>query len=56
MEKTQSLRFCLGVGEAWLKDPNLEVCVTFSVSRFIIRFLMMFEVFTEGDKLVGIPG
>uniref|UniRef100_A0A671UE54 Kinetochore associated 1 n=1 Tax=Sparus aurata TaxID=8175 RepID=A0A671UE54_SPAAU len=23
-EKTQSLRFCLALGEAWLKDPNLE--------------------------------
>ncbi|MEQ2210490.1 hypothetical protein XENOCAPTIV_014401 [Xenoophorus captivus] len=26
LEKTQSLRFCLGLGEVWLKDPNLEVC------------------------------
>uniref|UniRef100_A0A7N5ZWT1 Kinetochore associated 1 n=1 Tax=Anabas testudineus TaxID=64144 RepID=A0A7N5ZWT1_ANATE len=24
-EKTQSLRFCLALADAWLKDPNLEV-------------------------------
>eukprot|EP00064_Thunnus_orientalis_P013396 superscaffoldBa00002172_g13435 len=26
-EKTQSLRFCLALGDAWLKDPNLESLV-----------------------------
>lgn len=25
--KTQSLRFCLALGETWLKDPNLEVSI-----------------------------
>lgn len=28
-EKTQSLRFCLALGDAWLKNPNLEVRIHF---------------------------
>lgn len=26
-EKTQSLRFCLALGDTWLKNPNLEVSI-----------------------------
>ena len=25
IEKTQSLRFCLALGDTWLKDPKIEV-------------------------------
>lgn len=31
-EKTQSLRFCLALGDAWLKDPNLEVSISYVTS------------------------
>uniref|UniRef100_A0A8C4EG18 Kinetochore associated 1 n=1 Tax=Dicentrarchus labrax TaxID=13489 RepID=A0A8C4EG18_DICLA len=36
-EKTQSLRFCLALGDAWLKDPNLEVRETF-LSKLKLQF------------------
>uniref|UniRef100_A0A3B3YVA8 Uncharacterized protein n=1 Tax=Poecilia mexicana TaxID=48701 RepID=A0A3B3YVA8_9TELE len=38
LEKTQSLRYCLGLGEAWLKDPNLEVCVATFLSKLKLQF------------------
>lgn len=42
-EKTQSLRFCLALGDAWLKDPNLEVSVghrQISIPRISFWFFM----------------
>lgn len=42
-EKTQSLRFCLALGDAWLKDPNLEVSVghrKISIPRISFWFFM----------------
>uniref|UniRef100_A0A3Q1IHY5 Uncharacterized protein n=1 Tax=Anabas testudineus TaxID=64144 RepID=A0A3Q1IHY5_ANATE len=36
-EKTQSLRFCLALADAWLKDPNLEVRETF-LSKLKLQF------------------
>lgn len=40
-EKTQSLRFCLALGDAWLKDPNLEVSNIFYLVIFIINCLVL---------------
>lgn len=34
-EKTQSLRFCLALGNAWLKDPNLDVSIP--AEKYIVR-------------------
>uniref|UniRef100_A0AAQ4R031 Kinetochore associated 1 n=1 Tax=Gasterosteus aculeatus aculeatus TaxID=481459 RepID=A0AAQ4R031_GASAC len=36
-EKTQSLRFCLALGDAWLRDPKLEVRETF-LSKLKLQF------------------
>ena len=35
-EKTQSLRFCLALGDAWLKDPNIEVCASVFTYTYVL--------------------
>lgn len=40
--KTQSLRFCLALGETWLKDPKLDVSI--SVEKCSVKFKTSFLV------------
>lgn len=43
-EKTQSLRFCLALGDAWLKDPNLEVGLCDTIKSWSLTILFQFFV------------
>ncbi|KAM6931090.1 kinetochore-associated protein 1 [Xenentodon cancila] len=42
-EKTQSLRFCLALGEAWLKDPNLEEAARARGETFLSKLKLQFQ-------------
>uniref|UniRef100_A0A667ZTG4 Kinetochore associated 1 n=1 Tax=Myripristis murdjan TaxID=586833 RepID=A0A667ZTG4_9TELE len=69
--KSQSLRFCLALGEAWLKDPNLEVSQEAARARgetFLSKLKLQFQhsatenALTAGGlnspellKLTGLP-
>uniref|UniRef100_A0A671UD79 Kinetochore associated 1 n=1 Tax=Sparus aurata TaxID=8175 RepID=A0A671UD79_SPAAU len=48
-EKTQSLRFCLALGEAWLKDPNLEVCIW---EMFLSKLKLQFQRSATENTLI----
>ncbi|MEQ2165338.1 hypothetical protein GOODEAATRI_015724, partial [Goodea atripinnis] len=43
LEKTQSLRFCLGLGEVWLKDPNLEEAARARGETFLSKLKLQFQ-------------
>uniref|UniRef100_A0A3B4VCT3 Kinetochore associated 1 n=1 Tax=Seriola dumerili TaxID=41447 RepID=A0A3B4VCT3_SERDU len=49
-EKTQSLRFCLALGDAWLKDPNLEVCIR---KTFLSKLKMQFQRSATENMLIA---
>ncbi|XP_074493975.1 kinetochore-associated protein 1 [Sebastes fasciatus] len=42
-EKTQSLRFCLALGDAWLKDPNLEEAARARGETFLSKLKLQFQ-------------
>ncbi|XP_028269515.1 kinetochore-associated protein 1 [Parambassis ranga] len=42
-EKTQSLRFCLALGDAWLKDPNLEESARVRGETFLSKLKLQFQ-------------
>ncbi|CAL9708810.1 unnamed protein product [Knipowitschia caucasica] len=42
-EKTLSLRFCLSLGETWLKDPNLEESTRSRVVTFLSKLKLQFQ-------------
>uniref|UniRef100_UPI003AAA84F6 kinetochore-associated protein 1 n=1 Tax=Centroberyx gerrardi TaxID=166262 RepID=UPI003AAA84F6 len=43
IEKTQSLRFCLALGDAWLKDPNLEEAARSRGETFLSKLKLQFQ-------------
>ncbi|XP_041855994.1 kinetochore-associated protein 1 isoform X1 [Melanotaenia boesemani] len=68
-EKTQSLRFCLALGDTWLKDPNLEEAARARGETFLSKLKLQFQrTATENMlitsqlsspehlKLTGLPG
>ncbi|XP_067376658.1 kinetochore-associated protein 1 isoform X2 [Channa argus] len=42
-EKTQSLRFCLALADAWLKDPNLEEAARAKGETFLSKLKLQFQ-------------
>uniref|UniRef100_A0A8C8H4A5 Huntingtin-interacting protein 1-related protein n=1 Tax=Oncorhynchus tshawytscha TaxID=74940 RepID=A0A8C8H4A5_ONCTS len=42
-EKTQSLKFCLALGDAWLKDPKLEEAARTKVETFLSKLKLQFQ-------------
>uniref|UniRef100_A0A673YP68 Kinetochore associated 1 n=1 Tax=Salmo trutta TaxID=8032 RepID=A0A673YP68_SALTR len=42
-EKTQSLKFCLALGDAWLKDPKLEEAARTRVETFLSKLKLQFQ-------------
>lgn len=42
-EKTQALRFCLALGDAWLKDPNLEEAARARGETFLSKLKLQFQ-------------
>ncbi|XP_069555465.1 kinetochore-associated protein 1 [Brachyistius frenatus] len=42
-EKTQSLKFCLALGDAWLKDPNLEEAARARGETFLSKLKLQFQ-------------
>uniref|UniRef100_A0A8C7Z999 Kinetochore associated 1 n=1 Tax=Oryzias sinensis TaxID=183150 RepID=A0A8C7Z999_9TELE len=68
-EKTQSLRFCLALGDAWLRNPNLEEAARARGETFLSKLKLQFQrsatenvLMTsqlsnpENLKLTGLPG
>ncbi|KAM6954421.1 kinetochore-associated protein 1 [Aplochiton taeniatus] len=43
IEKTQSLKFCLALGDAWLKDPNLEEVARSRGETFLSKLKLQFQ-------------
>uniref|UniRef100_A0A8C7PQY7 Kinetochore associated 1 n=1 Tax=Oncorhynchus mykiss TaxID=8022 RepID=A0A8C7PQY7_ONCMY len=41
--KTQSLKFCLALGDAWLKDPKLEEAARTRVETFLSKLKLQFQ-------------
>ncbi|KAG7490369.1 kinetochore-associated protein 1 isoform X1 [Solea senegalensis] len=52
-EKTQSLRFCLGLGEAWLKDPNLEEAARARGETFLSKLKLQFQRSATENMLIA---
>ncbi|XP_070712166.1 kinetochore-associated protein 1-like [Pempheris klunzingeri] len=51
-EKTQSLRFCLALGDAWLKDPNLEEAARARGETFLSKLKLQFQRSTTENTLM----
>uniref|UniRef100_A0A671UHV5 Kinetochore associated 1 n=1 Tax=Sparus aurata TaxID=8175 RepID=A0A671UHV5_SPAAU len=51
-EKTQSLRFCLALGEAWLKDPNLEDTARARGEMFLSKLKLQFQRSATENTLI----
>uniref|UniRef100_A0A3Q3FET0 Kinetochore associated 1 n=1 Tax=Labrus bergylta TaxID=56723 RepID=A0A3Q3FET0_9LABR len=53
-EKTQSLKFCLALGDAWLKDPNLEEAARARGETFLSKLKLQFQrSATENTLITG---
>ncbi|XP_007572204.1 kinetochore-associated protein 1 [Poecilia formosa] len=53
LEKTQSLRYCLGLGEAWLKDPNLEEAARARGETFLSKLKLQFQRSATENMLIS---
>uniref|UniRef100_UPI0037E89FC3 kinetochore-associated protein 1 n=1 Tax=Semicossyphus pulcher TaxID=241346 RepID=UPI0037E89FC3 len=51
-EKTQSLRFCLSLGDAWLKDPNLEEAARTRGETFLSKLKLQFQRSATENTLI----
>uniref|UniRef100_A0A3P8UD43 Kinetochore associated 1 n=1 Tax=Amphiprion percula TaxID=161767 RepID=A0A3P8UD43_AMPPE len=51
-EKTQSLRFCLALGDAWLKDPNLEEAARARGETFLSKLKLQFQRSATENTLI----
>ncbi|XP_041792351.1 kinetochore-associated protein 1 isoform X1 [Chelmon rostratus] len=51
-EKTQSLRFCLSLGDAWLKDPNLEEAARARGETFLSKLKLQFQRSATENTLI----
>ncbi|KAK7933078.1 hypothetical protein WMY93_003974 [Mugilogobius chulae] len=52
-EKTQSLRFCLALGETWLKDPNLEELARSRGETFLSKLKVQFQRSATENTLIS---
>uniref|UniRef100_A0A3B5BIX8 Kinetochore associated 1 n=1 Tax=Stegastes partitus TaxID=144197 RepID=A0A3B5BIX8_9TELE len=52
-EKTQSLRFCLALGDAWLKDPNLEEAARARGETFLSKLKLQFQRSATENTLIA---
>ncbi|XP_044228411.1 kinetochore-associated protein 1 isoform X2 [Thunnus albacares] len=52
-EKTQSLRFCLALGDAWLKDPNLEEEARARGETFLSKLKLQFQRSATENTLIA---
>ncbi|XP_033947948.1 kinetochore-associated protein 1 [Pseudochaenichthys georgianus] len=51
-EKTQSLRFCLALGDAWLKDPNLDGAARAKGEIFLSKLKLQFQRSATENTLI----
>ncbi|XP_056274414.1 kinetochore-associated protein 1 isoform X3 [Pseudoliparis swirei] len=51
-EKTHSLRFCLALGEAWLRDPNLEEATRARGETFLSKLKLQFQRSATENSLI----
>ncbi|KAK5871517.1 hypothetical protein PBY51_004396 [Eleginops maclovinus] len=51
-EKTQSLRFCLTLGDAWLKDPNLDEAARARGETFLSKLKLQFQRSATENTLI----
>ncbi|KAM9810904.1 LOW QUALITY PROTEIN: kinetochore-associated protein 1 [Neosynchiropus ocellatus] len=52
-EKTQSLRFCLGLGESWLKNPNLDDEARARGETFLSKLKLQFQRSATENTLIA---
>lgn len=52
-EKAQSLRFCLALGEAWLKDPNLKEAARSRGETFLSKLKLQFQRSATENALIA---
>nr|XP_019956518.1 PREDICTED: kinetochore-associated protein 1 isoform X3 [Paralichthys olivaceus] len=52
-EKAHSLRFCLGLGDAWLKDPNLEESARARGETFLTKLKLQFQRSATENTLIA---
>lgn len=52
-EKTQSLRFCLTLGEVWLKDPSLEESARSRGETFLSKVKLQFQRSATENALIA---
>ncbi|KAJ0067724.1 hypothetical protein NL108_010031, partial [Boleophthalmus pectinirostris] len=52
-EKTQSLRFCLALGETWLKDPNLEEAARSRGETFLSKLKLQYQRSATENTLIA---
>ncbi|XP_026199732.1 kinetochore-associated protein 1 isoform X2 [Anabas testudineus] len=52
-EKTQSLRFCLALADAWLKDPNLEEAARARGETFLSKLKLQFQRSATENTLIA---
>ncbi|XP_068422638.1 kinetochore-associated protein 1 isoform X2 [Clinocottus analis] len=52
-EKTHSLRFCLALGDAWLKDPNLEGAARARGETFLSKLKLQFQRSATENALIA---
>uniref|UniRef100_A0A8D3B3M7 Kinetochore associated 1 n=1 Tax=Scophthalmus maximus TaxID=52904 RepID=A0A8D3B3M7_SCOMX len=52
-EKTHSLQFCLGLGDAWLKDPNLEEAARARAETFLSKLKLQFQRSATENTLIA---
>ncbi|XP_078106919.1 kinetochore-associated protein 1 isoform X1 [Sander vitreus] len=51
-EKTKSLKFCLALGDAWLKDPNLEEAARARGETFLSKLKLQFQRSATENALI----
>ncbi|XP_029017996.1 kinetochore-associated protein 1 isoform X2 [Betta splendens] len=51
-EKTQSLRFCLALADAWLKDPNIEEAARARGETFLSKLKLQFQRSATENTLI----
>ncbi|XP_018523951.1 kinetochore-associated protein 1 isoform X1 [Lates calcarifer] len=52
-EKIQSLRFCLALGDTWLKDPNLEEAARARGETFLSKLKLQFQRSATENTLIA---
>ncbi|CAJ1068194.1 kinetochore-associated protein 1 [Xyrichtys novacula] len=52
-EKTHSLKFCLALGDAWLKDPNLDEAARAKGETFLSKLKLQFQRSATENTLIS---